>query len=521
MMARERVLFVTSNGTGLGHLTRSMAIARRLGPELEPFFFTLSEAASVVREVGFPVEYMASHGSPGAGTDWAWSRRLGPRLRAAIAEAAPRALVFDGILPYDPLLAAIRPVPVTVWCRRGLWRPGASAVPLMRAGRFDAVLEPGELAAGEDQGPTRPRQAEVHAVAPIVFCDDEELLPRADAERELGLEPGMTTVLVQLGQGVEVGRAQDRCLRALAGLQGVQVAATSSAIAGLRDVPQGVVHLHATYPISRYYAAFDAAVSAAGYNAFHELIRFRVPSLFVPMQRETDDQRARARYAERAGVGVATDGPADPRLERRLEVLLDPDRRLAVRERLDELRPANGAADAAQWLQEVVAHPVARTPGAPNRQSSSPALGPSLRLAAAWVSSLPRTVARLGRQWVSLKRLRTLVVALGVEGELLERGVDEALRGIPDPPQRVLVVTDSLAIGSMRRAGVAAEHVPGPDERQVAVAGGDYGAFLRRRLGLILARRPRLRRALAVGEVPADLLAAATARPRRRASLLR
>jgi predicted glycosyltransferase len=32
---RRRVLFVTSNGTGLGHLTRSMAIARRLDGSFE------------------------------------------------------------------------------------------------------------------------------------------------------------------------------------------------------------------------------------------------------------------------------------------------------------------------------------------------------------------------------------------------------------------------------------------------------------------------------------------------------
>src|SRR5687767_1265494 len=183
----ERILFVSSNGTGLGHLTRSMAIARRLGPQLEPFFFTLSEAASVVRELGVAVEYMASHVSAGAGHDCGGSRRLGLRLRAAITESAPRALVFDGILPYDPLLAAMKAVPVKVWCRRGLWRPGASAVPLTRAGRFDAVLEPGEFAAGEDRGPTVRRRGEAHQVAPIVFCDDEDLLTRAEAEHELGL----------------------------------------------------------------------------------------------------------------------------------------------------------------------------------------------------------------------------------------------------------------------------------------------------------------------------------------------
>ena len=88
---RERILFVSSNGTGLGHLTRSMAIARRLGGRCEPLFFTLSGAAPVVREQGFPVEYAASYATPGAGSDWRWSRRLRGRLRAAFAERRARA----------------------------------------------------------------------------------------------------------------------------------------------------------------------------------------------------------------------------------------------------------------------------------------------------------------------------------------------------------------------------------------------------------------------------------------------
>ena len=62
------VLFMTSNGTGLGHLTRSMALARRLDPGIKPLFFTLSAAAPVVREQGFPVEYMGSYDTPGAGS---------------------------------------------------------------------------------------------------------------------------------------------------------------------------------------------------------------------------------------------------------------------------------------------------------------------------------------------------------------------------------------------------------------------------------------------------------------------
>jgi len=175
--------------------------------------------------------------------------------------------------------------PRSVWCRRAMWKPGANVAALPRARAFDAVLEPGELAAAEDRGPTVPRRGEAKLVAPIVYLDRSDLLPREEAERELGLEPGRTTVLVALGQGEEVLGATERCLRALAGRDGVQVAALSSAIGGGIDAPPGVVHLRATYPMSRYYAAFDLAVAAAGYNAYHELLRLGVPTLFVPIAR--------------------------------------------------------------------------------------------------------------------------------------------------------------------------------------------------------------------------------------------
>ena len=509
MAGAERILFVSSNGTGLGHLTRSMAIARRLGPELEPLFVTFSRAAPVVRDVGFPVEFIASHGSPAAGSDFRWSRRVAGRLRAVVGEADPRVLVFDGILPYDPLLAAMGPVPTTVWCRRGLWRHGASTAPLTRTDLFDAVLEPGDFAAAADAGPTSARRDEVHEVAPIVFLDDTEVLPRAEAERELGLESGKPTVLVQLGQGEEVAAATDRCLRALAARDDVQVAAASSAIAGLLDVPDGVVHLRSTYPMSRYYAAFDGAVAAAGYNAFHELIRFGVPALFVPMPRATDDQAARARHAEKLGVGIAVDGPGDERLEARLNDLVDPQRRESMRQRLAELRPENGAAEAARWLERLATGrepaggegggvPVGGAEKAEEqglRRSAkrrpmdgegllgTPAGDPPRRPvrwgspARAWVfvKTLPRTVARLVRQTLTLPRPRTLVV------------------------------TDSLEIRNVWRLGVGLEHIPGPGERQAELAGLEYPAFARRRLELILAHRPRPRRVITVGDVPGEL----------------
>jgi UDP:flavonoid glycosyltransferase YjiC (YdhE family) len=497
-MAGRRIMFVSSNGTGLGHLTRSMAIARRLEPDAESLFVTFSRAAPVVRGIGFPVEFMASHGSTGAGSDLVWSRRTAARLRAAIGEVRPDLLLFDGILPYDPLIAAMRRVPITVWSRRGMWRPGASTAPLTRADLFDAILEPGELAATADTGPTAARREEAHRVDPMVFLDDSELLSRQDAARELGLDPERPAILVQLGQGADVAAATDRALRELTGHDGVQVAAASSAIAALLDVPDGVVHLRSAYPMSRYYAAFDGAVSAAGYNAFHELVRFGVPALFVPMHRDTDDQGARAAYAAQAGVGLAVDGPHDGRIADRLGELLDPKRRQAMRERLAEIRPQNGAAEAARWLQSLLESPqegfAAGDVDAQTRHRSS--LHARAARARVFVRTLPQTLARLTRQTLTAPRPRTLILAFGAD----EAQILDAIRRAEDSPERILVVTDSLAIGDVWRAGTAVEHIPGPGERQADLSGLEYQDFRRRRLDLILARRPRMRDVIEVGE---------------------
>jgi UDP-N-acetylglucosamine--N-acetylmuramyl-(pentapeptide) pyrophosphoryl-undecaprenol N-acetylglucosamine transferase len=506
----DRILFVTSNGTGLGHLTRSMAIARRLDSSFEPLVLTLSAAAPVVRELGFPVEYVASYGTPGAGSDWRWSRRLRARLRAAIAEAAPRLIVFDGAHPYQALIDALAGARGTraVWCRRPMWRPGSNPGALARSEFFDAVLEPGELAEREDRGPTVARRDEAHRVGPIVFCKVGELEPRADAERELGLEPGKVNVLVQLGQGPEVASAVKRCLDHLAARGDVQVAALSSTIASLLAVPDGIVHLRSTYPMSRYFAAFDLAVSAAGYNAYHELIRFGVPALYVPMPRRTDDQVARARYAEQAGIGLGTDGPDSDRLEALLDELLDPERRAAMRERLSELRFEDGAAQAARWLAELATADggAGRGGGGRWRRWLRQPLG-SARRAAPFAARLPLSFAAFVRQTIVRRPPRTVVLALGVPDGALGRELEGALARTPDLPGRVLVITDSLEFGPLLRAGVGFEHVPGPGEAQAQLAGGDYHAFLSRRVALVLAERPRPRRSLTIGETGSDLLA--------------
>jgi UDP:flavonoid glycosyltransferase YjiC (YdhE family) len=482
------ILFLSSNGTGLGHLTRSMAIARRLDPEMEALFFTLSGAAPVVAQQGFDVEFAASYATPTAGSDWRWSRRLRGRLRAAMRDADPRVLVFDGAHPYQALLDAMPSVPDAhrVWCRRPMWKPGSNFGALERTRFFDQVLEPGEFAASEDRGATVALRGDAHCVEPIVFCEDSELLDRAEAERELGIEPGGVNVLVQLGQGSEVSAASARCLKHLAGREDVRVAALRSHLTAIDETPPGVVALESTYPMSRYLRAFDATVSAAGYNAYHELIRFEVPSLFVPMRRQTDDQEARARFAEAAGVGLGVSGPGASDLEEKLSRLLDPGARESMRSSLAVKRPENGAAPAASWLQQLASTERQRKPS--QRRWKRYAAHPiaSARAAAPFAARVPGALGRIAHQTVTRPKARVLIDATGHGAEEIERLLPAALYSAGEPTDRVLVLVDTVgALPVLRRLGVGAEHVVAPGREE-----------------LILAERPRMRRVLALRDVP-------------------
>ena len=511
MSAPNRVLFATSNGTGLGHLTRSLAIAGRLDAAIEPLFLTLSAAAPVVAACGYPVEYVASYDRPGAGNDLSWTLRTRDRFRAAVREAAPRVVVFDGTHPYERLLPALRAGGARlVWCRRALWRRRADTAPLHRTHLFDAVLEPGEVGAGGERGPTAARRGEAHVVEPIVLVGRDGLAARTEAERELGVEPGRRRVLVQLGQGEGVREATRRCLAHLAARADVEVATLGSALAEAGELPAGVIRLDPTYPVARLFAAFDLAVSAAGYNQVHELAALGLPALLVPMPRDTDDQAARALEAERAGLAIAARGPDDADLERRLDELLEPASAERLGAGLAALPEWRGAEQAARWLEglvEAADPPRASTYSALGGESGRsargdrgprPAAPPGVRARRAWIfaSSVPRTLVRIARQTLTRPRSRVHVLALGLPAERHEGAVEAVLADLDAAPGQVLVVTDRLDFTGLLRAGVGFEHVPAAGSRQAELAGVGYERFRAGRLALIRARRPRPRRVL-------------------------
>ena len=109
------------------------------------------------------------------------------------------------------------------------------------------------------------------------------------------------------------------------------------------------------FPNVRQFRAFDFAISAAGYNSFHELLHQGVPTIFVPNDNQkVDDQRARAAWAESRGAAICLPRGAEAALGGYMAAMLDPSLRRQLSRRARTLCPSNGAAAAAAAIAAVV-----------------------------------------------------------------------------------------------------------------------------------------------------------------------
>lgn len=352
-----RVLMMSSNGIGLGHLSRLLAVAKRLPPDVEPVFFTLSNALKIVVDAGYLAEYVPFHRGLAADVN-RWNAVFGEEVHEAIAFYRPRALVFDGNVPYGGLLSAKAAFPemMSFWIRRAMWGEGHAGA-LDRAAAFDAVIEPGEIAEAFDRGPTRAARGDTHRVGPVLNVDVSERLDRASARRELKLGEGDTVVALQLGSGnnYDLGGARAAVLSALAAHPGVTILEIVSPV---RDgaLPESTGPRHRVielYPSFRLSEAFDFAVSAAGYNSFHEAIMGAIPTIFVPNEaEEMDRQILRARYADLRGharLMRTRDLYAAPEI---VGELMDPSVRARMRAACRSVAAVNGAAEIARFIAE-------------------------------------------------------------------------------------------------------------------------------------------------------------------------
>lgn len=229
-------------------------------------------------------------------------------MERAIAAHDAKLVVYDGNdLPAGLLRAIMAQGGVKLaWVRRSMGE--TFPLPPVETTRFcDIVIEPGEIAGVPHLvEPQRMRRGMV-SVDPIRLLDEDELMTREDAAAALGLDPAKPAVLIHLGAGGnrDITHATDAAVRELRRFPDVQIAIAewANAGAGLPLWPDAVTIRG--FPLARACNAFDFAIGAAGYNAFHEAIAYGLPTVFIANTTPgMDDQLGRARFAQDNGAAI-------------------------------------------------------------------------------------------------------------------------------------------------------------------------------------------------------------------------
>lgn len=351
-VSSNRTLLVTSNGAGLGHLSRLNAVSRYLSGD--NLIYTLSSAYKQVQRDPGTIIYMPSYGDLGM-SGRAWNPLLKAHFAAVVSAFKPDRVVFDGTYVYRGVteVAQQHGIPL-IWLRRGCWKREIQA----RSAQWryperyaDYLLVPG------DYGCDEPIDSEAvipsALVSPISVISKKDLLYRDEARLQLRLPADKKLALIQIGAGV----INDTNSLMRAAVEGVKSLGPDwepvVAVNPLRGTKtDNDVFQVQQYPLARFYSAFDVAVSAAGYNAVQESVIGELPTVFVPnLKTKTDDQLRRATGMAESCLGLIA--LSDDDLISKIKLISNATRQEEIRYALGQTLQPNGASEAANYIQGI------------------------------------------------------------------------------------------------------------------------------------------------------------------------
>ncbi len=333
---KDCVVFFPTNGVGFGHFTRMYALAKRWkkhSPSTEIVFFTTMPTLHIPYSEGFPTYHLAGRKKFKDMSASEWNTMLEEQLSLVFTQHSPSHFIFDGAFPYRGMLNAVSSFQgiKNVWIRRGMFKKGSN-IPVDSIQHFDLIVRP------EDSIPASideiSHDVETLSVPPIVLLNDDDLLPRKEARLRLMVPQDSTVVYVQLGAGrindinSEIRLTIDSLLS-----EGVSVVLGESMLGERLPVEIEGVYLLRDYPNSMFFNAFDASIQAGGYNSYHEVRKFGLPTIFYPnMETGMDDQLARCKQAEVEGWGIVVESRNEQSISAAVSRLLEKERRGTIAE---------------------------------------------------------------------------------------------------------------------------------------------------------------------------------------------
>ncbi len=310
-MRTPRILFYAVNGLGLGHVTRLLAIARKVR-QLEPYaeivFLTSSEAEDVIYKEGFAAFKVPSK-----------SIRMSAQIRPATYARMVQTVTLNLISSFHPHLLIVDTfpagtiqelLPVLRWDSRKVFvfreQRAESAKSLLMQNSlqlYDLAIIPHHE--GEAYVPL-PEGLDRVWTGPITIRTRDEAINRENARQALGLPTEGNIVYLTFGGGGDEQYKESMTIgiKGLLEIPNLHVAVASGPLYSGKIFGNDNVTVVDHYPMSEYFSAFDAALSATGYNSAMELLHFGVPTVFVPFSRQVDDQLARAKTIESVGAGI-------------------------------------------------------------------------------------------------------------------------------------------------------------------------------------------------------------------------
>jgi UDP-N-acetylglucosamine--N-acetylmuramyl-(pentapeptide) pyrophosphoryl-undecaprenol N-acetylglucosamine transferase len=326
---RDCIVLFPTNGVGFGHFTRMYALAKRFrkqSPNTEIVFFTTMPTLQILYNEGFSTYHLAGRKKHREMTASEWNAMVEENLSLVLNQHKPKMFIFDGAFPYRGMLNAIRSRDriEKVWVRRGMFRKGSN-IPVDSIDHFTSIVRPGDgVDVDEHLEVEIPMQS--HTVSPMLLMDHDELLTKQQAQSRLNLPEDSKIVYVQLGAGRinDIDSEIRLTVDALLKHEGVHVVIGESMLGERIFFEHPRVQLLRDYPNSMYFKAFDASIQAGGYNSFHEMRTFGLPTLFYPnMNTGMDDQLARCNISQSEGWGLVLKERTEASIEHSVEALLE------------------------------------------------------------------------------------------------------------------------------------------------------------------------------------------------------